>query len=830
VTRARDPVLWTATALLLCVAAYGALEALRWHHRPFAGFLVLGNRVVASAGLAHWPATADGEIYGAEVTGVDGAAAPDAAALRDWIEAQAIGTPVRWTFSRGSRAFERTLEIQRFEARDLWLLFGSYLLTGAAFGVVALLVRALRGGDRMGRGVFAFFWLVALYTLTALDLYGPWRMFRLHAAAESFLFAGALHMALVLPQPVRALERRPWLLYAPYLLAAPFALVGQLTLYAPERYVTQHSLAMLLVGLSAAVLIASQVRAHLRPASFEARQRVRVVAFGAIVALGPPVGLTVISPLVGSNASQNAMAFSAFLLPVAVGYAVLRHNLLGVDALIRRSVGYGALTLIAALLYAGAVGLTQRVFSGAFDTRDPGFALAFGLICVGVLLPLRDHVQSLIDRLFFRSAYDYRRLLEHVSGRLAAAADLSTLARELRDGVERALRPDGVALLVQSDAGALRPVGAAPRHLLDLRMPLDRPCVDLPDGGLAVPFRSEGRLVAALMLGAPRAGGIYSGEDRGLVQTLAHQGAVAVRNALVLEQLRELNRSLEEKVEARTRDLSKALDDLRTAQTHLVHREKMASLGQFVAGIAHELNNPLNFIVGNFHYLHAYAHALIATLQDADAAVRSSGNAGLVARLDEIRLAHDVDAAIGDLRGVFEGCSDGIERATGLVRDLRTFSRPDRGAPSEIDLHAALDATLGLLRSALGGCAVERQYGELPRVECLAGQINQVFMNLLANAADAVGGRGRIVVRTAALGSERVSVEVEDDGCGIDPAHIERIFDPFFTTKPVGKGTGLGLAISYGIVERHGGSLSVQSQPGRGACFRVELPVRFAGA
>ncbi len=827
--RARDPVLWSSTALLLFAAAYGGLEVLRWSERPFAGFLLLGNRVVASAGLAHWPATADGEIYGCEITHVNGEPAPEGAALRSWIEAQPVGAPVRWRFEKGGRTFERSVEIRRFEARDSWLLFGSFLLTGSAFGIVAVLVRALRGGERMARGAFAFLWLVALYTLTALDLYGPWRLFRLHAAAESFLFAGALHMALVLPQPVRALERRPWLVYAPYLAAAPFAAAGQLALYWPAGYVTHHSLAMLLVGLSIAVLIASQVRAYLRPESFEARQRVRVVAFGAVVALGPPVALVLVSPLVGSNASQNAMAFTAFLFPAAVGYAVLRHNLLGVDALIRRSVGYGALTLIAALLYAGGVGLAHRAFSGTFDARDPSFALVFGLICVGVLLPLRDHVQGLIDRLFFRSAYDYRRIVEHVSGRLAAAADLAALARELRIGVQQALRPEGAALLVARDAGTLRPVGVVPSHLAELRVPLDRPCVDLPDGGLAVAFRSEGKLVAALLIGPPRAGGIYSGEDRGLLQTLAHQGAVAVRNALALEELRELNRSLEGKVEERTRDLSRALEDLRTAQSHLVHREKMASLGQFVAGIAHELNNPLNFIVGNFHYLHAYVHALVAALGEADAAVRAGGDAALVVRLDEIRAAHDVDAAIGDLRGVFDGCSEGIERAAALVRDLRTFSRPDRGSPAELDLHTALDATLGLLRGALGGCSVVREYGEIPRVECLAGQINQVFMNLLANAADAVAGRGRIVVRTRALSPERVAVEVEDDGCGIEPAQLEKIFDPFFTTKPVGKGTGLGLAISYGIVERHAGSLGVQSEPGRGTCFRVELPVRFSG-
>ena len=303
-----------------------------------------------------------------------------------------------------------------------------------------------------------------------------------------------------------------------------------------------------------------------------------------------------------------------------------------------------------------------------------------------------------------------------------------------------------------------------------------------------------------------------------------------LRNALALEQLRELNRSLEEKVEARSHALQQALDELRTTQSQLLHREKMASLGQFVAGIAHELNNPLNFIVGNFHYLQAYMRTLVATLQAYEDASREIRLPALAERLRAIRVEQAVDVAIGDLKEVFAGCSEGIERATGLVRDLRTFSRPDRGEPVVIQLNDALDATLTLLRGPLSGCRVVRDFGELPAVECLAGQLNQVFMSLIANARDAVGGAGTAIVRTRALGGDRVAVEIEDDGCGLDPASIERVFDPFYTTKPVGKGTGLGLAISYGTVARHGGSIQVESEPGRGSTFRVELPTAIGQA
>ncbi len=803
--RRRDPLLWLAAGVLVVLAAHGAHQAARWRDRPFAGFLVLENGVVASAGLAHWPATANGEIYGARVVLADGVRAHDGAAVRAAVEARPVGATLRYVFRVREGSFERALRTQLFSTRDMLLLFGSYALTGAAFAIVGLLVRALRGSDPLGTGTFAFFWLSAVYAFSALDLYGPGRLFRVHAAAESFLFAGTIHLALVLPQPVRAIQRRPWLVAAPYALALPLALAGQAVLFDPQRYVWHHEVAMLLFGLGVVGLIGSQVQAWLRPPSFEARQRVRMVALGAVVALTPFLGSTLISPLAGRSSSQNAMAFTAFLFPIAVGYGVLRHNLLEVDALIRRSVGYGALTLFASAVYVGAVALAHGAFAGAIDPTGPGFALGFGLVCVGGLLPLRDHVQALIDRLFFPSTYDYRRIVEEVSGRLAAATELPTLARELRDGVRRALKPQGSTLLVRRGESELVPVGEPETPPPPAGRPLEGPWLEQPDGGLVVPLRSEGALVAVLVVGPPAAGGMYSGEDRGLVHTLAHQGAVAVRNALALEQLR-------------------------ATQAQLLHGEKMASLGRFVAGIAHELNNPLSFIVGNFDYIRSYGNTLLATLGEYEAAAREAGASELAARLERIRREHDVDAVVGDLGAVFEGCTEGIERVTGLVRDLRTFSRPDRGEPTEIDLHASLDATLMLLRAPLARCEVTRDYGDLPGVECLSGQIDQLFMNLLANAADAVAGQGRVTIRTRALGADRVVVEVEDGGCGIEPGVLEKIFDPFFTTKPVGKGTGLGLSISYGIVTRHGGSIQVRSEPGRGTCFRVELPVRFAPA
>jgi signal transduction histidine kinase len=295
----------------------------------------------------------------------------------------------------------------------------------------------------------------------------------------------------------------------------------------------------------------------------------------------------------------------------------------------------------------------------------------------------------------------------------------------------------------------------------------------------------------------------------------------------------DLRHHLEDKVRERTRELARALDELRKAQAQLVHREKMASIGQFVAGIAHEINNPLSFIGGNLHFLAKYSRelrdALVATEREAVKRIPE-----LQERIDAIHEEYDLDYALEDMGSVLDGCADGIQRTTSLVKDLRTFSRLDQGDCNEVDLNDALDSTLNLLRGRLAHLEVERDYQALPTVECLGSQVNQVILNLIANAADASEPGSRLTLRTRRLAPEEapdaaewVAFEVEDEGCGMDEQTASRIFDPFFTTKDVGQGTGLGLAISYGVVERHGGRIDLRTAPGEGTCFRVVLPVAY---
>jgi two-component system NtrC family sensor kinase len=253
----------------------------------------------------------------------------------------------------------------------------------------------------------------------------------------------------------------------------------------------------------------------------------------------------------------------------------------------------------------------------------------------------------------------------------------------------------------------------------------------------------------------------------------------------------------------------------------------MASLGQLAAGVAHELNNPAGFIYGNMDFLSdaVDANERLLTLYD---------SASLSDRLREqvkaLKAEIDYENALCDLRSIIGDCRGGAERICEVVQNLRLFSRLDEAEVKKVDIHEGLESTVRLLSQYYGSgrLTLERAYGGLPPVDCYAGQLNQVWMNLLVNAAQASNPHGAVSVETRLEGG-RVVVKVSDNGRGIAPEHLDKIFDPFFTTKPVGEGTGLGLSISYGIVERHGGSIGVESVPGAGTTFTVTIPVDVKG-
>ncbi len=302
---------------------------------------------------------------------------------------------------------------------------------------------------------------------------------------------------------------------------------------------------------------------------------------------------------------------------------------------------------------------------------------------------------------------------------------------------------------------------------------------------------------------------------------------LTVERALERRQLLIDARKYRNDLEVRNAELVASKAELQRLQAQVIQNEKMIGLGQIAAGIAHELNNPVAFLTGNLEMVSETVGAIARLVEFYDSAELPESVAGEAAAMreamPELGMAGELDQMLAD-------CREGTERIQDIVQNLRTFSHLDEAKFKRTDVNADIDATLRLLSQYFrgGNITVTKDYGELPPTDAFASQLSQVWMNLLVNAAQAIGDkRGEVVITTACDGDEIV-VTVADNGGGIAKQHLGRIFEPFFTTKPVGEGTGLGLSITFGIVDRHGGTIAVESQLAVGTTFTVRLPVKMA--
>jgi two-component system NtrC family sensor kinase len=273
--------------------------------------------------------------------------------------------------------------------------------------------------------------------------------------------------------------------------------------------------------------------------------------------------------------------------------------------------------------------------------------------------------------------------------------------------------------------------------------------------------------------------------------------------------------------------LQREIDERKQLESQLVQSEKLASLGQLAAGVAHEINNPIGFISSNLGTLDGYFKQLQEMLDAYRDAEEAIGSGELVERLQQLRERVELEFLRDDIPLLIKESKDGISRVGQIVKDLKEFSRVDSNQEWQwANLQQGIESTLNIVANELKYKAdVVKDYQTLPDIECLPSQINQVIMNLIVNASQAIGPeRGTLTLRTG-IDGEKVWIEVADTGTGIPPGSLQKIFDPFFTTKPVGQGTGLGLSLSYGIVKKHRGDISVVSEVGVGSTFRVELPI-----
>lgn len=360
---------------------------------------------------------------------------------------------------------------------------------------------------------------------------------------------------------------------------------------------------------------------------------------------------------------------------------------------------------------------------------------------------------------------------------------------------------------------------------------------------LLLPVETRSGQLGAIMCSHSRGARSWSDREVELLQAVVDQIAIAIDQAELYAQTRAAAFA----AQTQAQQLSQALQNLKQTQSQLIQSEKMSSLGQMVAGIAHEINNPVNFITGNLTHASNYIRDLLQLVELYQDHVPET-----IPEIREWEEDIDVDFIAEDLPKLLSSMMSGAERIRQIVLSLRNFSRLDEAEMKPVDIHEGIDSTLLILQSRLKPTSsspaiqVIKEYSELAKVECYAGQLNQVFMNVLANAIEALDDarsdpklaenppsshprsiEPQIWIRTELLNVDRVRISIRDNGMGMTEEVRKHLFDPFFTTKPVGKGTGLGLSISYQIVvEKHGGSFECLSEPGQGAEFRIEIPIK----
>jgi signal transduction histidine kinase len=794
-----------ALPLVAAVALACTFNAATWVDRLYPGFFLWENNLVPAIGTIDSPAVTAGLRYQSRLVAVDGQPVASRAAVEALVAARPAGSVFRYTLTKGGDVYEITLASARLDLGTFAISLGNYLLNALVLLGLGIVVIFLEPTSRGARAFFVFCMDYGLYLATAIDLVGPSWFQSLYFLLLGVAPATALHMVVAFPAVPERFRRVRRLLPVVWGVGLALALgtIAVFTRAFGVLLVLDRITHLVLAG-TFLVALGIGVLAYHRPESSAARQRMKIFMLGLVGGSLVPAVLLVVFYTIGAVLPLNYLTLTFAVFPAAIAYAIARHDLFGVDRMIRQTVAYVVVTVVIAFIYTVLLSLVDYVVLPDLYA-SPAVHVLVTMLLVIVFNPLRLRIQALVDLFYFRAPYDYRTTVTAASQVLASILDADELVVRLvriiteQMQVERAevwlLDADRREFHRAAAAAAAPSLGAdtpLARHLAQsgggvLHLALGRMGgrVDVEvlsalagiGATLAVPMLFERTLVGFLALGEKSSGRFYTSDDIELLATLANQAAVAVQNARAYRALAETNR------------------ELREARDQLVEAERLAAIGELSAAVAHGIRNPV---------------ASIKT-----AAELAASEAGPDSRLRES----------------FEDILTEADALESRIGELLDFARPFEPNHGPADLNEIVAGTLRLLRRRIAEerVQVESTFGALPPHELDLAQIEQVCLALMTNAIEAMHGGGTLTVTTDARiadGITYLELRVGDSGHGIPADQQSKIFRLFYTRKA--RGTGVGLATVKRIVDGHRGRIEVESETGRGAVFRVELPCRLA--
>lgn len=828
-------------ALLLLVVAVNAAS---WIGRTFPGFFLVSNRVVPSVALGDWADGRASRFFQHRVVAVDGLPVATAAEVYGRVTAEPAGSPMTYTFQAPTgEVWTATVRSRRFSATDYAALFGAFLFSSVFFAGTGLLVAYLKPGSAASLGLLNVGLTTGLFVGTAPDLYGPHWFVRLHLVAETLVAPAFFHLALVFPRE-RLAGSRPIILRGLYLAFGALAILYELALGSPSAYTQVHLLASGAQALGGAAIIAAVAHDLVTSPSVLVRRRIAIVALGTFAAFLLPALTMAASAARGGAVALNGSAFTAFLFPLSLGYAIIKQDLFEIDVMLRRTATY-----VIVVLCVGAANLSVLALLGfllpkaGLPPQSPFTMALLNVALLFLLAPLQAQVQEAIDRVFYRKRYDTDLALSQLSRSLVSAhtpADVFARTHAVLGETVCpitaeffALHEDGRLQSISGNGGGIDEVVLSPnmaerlrRGELLVRYQWDDDERAVPEAlerlraDLVIPIGGDEAPTAMLALGPKQSGRPYNVADVAFLRAAESQVALAMMNAEAFAELEAWNTRLEQEVRERTAELERFVDELRAAyqqletkQASLMRADRLATLGRLTAGIAHEVNTPLGATLNALTIIRELSHEYGESIDDASVSLEDHRD---IAR----ELLTQAEAASGWAR-----------KAAAFINRVRVQGREaEPAAAAPFRLATVVAETEALLAHRLRGMACRLEYGADEDV-VLTGdpsRLGQVLINLVANAIDAYEERGivdgRIEIR-AARQEGVLALTVRDRAGGI-PAHlVPRLFEEMFTTKEAGRGTGLGLCIARSLVEQSfGGTLTVEVDEGAGSCFTIALP------